>query len=234
MELILLRHGQSLWNLENRFTGWWDSPLSELGREEAAAAGQTLAQLGLPLGVAHTSILSRAIDTCHLTLAEAGRNWIPLRRHWRLNERHYGDLTGRNKAEVAEIYGAEQVQLWRRSYETSPPDISPDNPWNPAADARFGDMARQVMPKGEALRNVLGRLMPYWEDRLWPDLKRFGCVLVSAHGNSLRALIKYLDSIPDQEISAVEIPTGVPIRYEINADGMPREQLPLSERFLTA
>ena len=230
--LILLRHGQSTWNLENRFTGWWDAPLTEGGRAEAAAAGRAIRECGLPISVAHTSVLTRAIDTCNMALTETGRNWIPLRKHWRLNERHYGELTGKNKAETAERYGDEQVRLWRRSYKTAPPPVTATNPWNPNADPRFMDIAPQAVPAGEALRDVLGRLLPYWYDRLVPDLRRFGCVLIAAHGNSLRALVKHLDGIADEDISGVEIPTGKPILYTIGVDLLPSEKLPLAERFL--
>ncbi len=230
--LILLRHGQSTWNLENRFTGWWDAPLTEEGKAEAAAAGRAIHECGLPIAAAHTSVLTRAIDTCHAALAETDRNWIPLRKHWRLNERHYGDLTGKNKAETAERYGDEQVHLWRRSYETAPPPVLSTNPWNPNADPRFADIAPQAVPLGESLRDVLGRLLPYWYDRLVPDLKRFGCVLIAAHGNSLRALVKHLDDVADEDISGVEIPTGRPILYTIDDDLLPTAKLPLTERFL--
>ncbi len=230
--LILLRHGQSTWNLENRFTGWWDAPLTEEGRAEAAAAGRAIRECGLPISVAHTSVLTRAIDTCNMALTETERNWIPLRKHWRLNERHYGELTGKNKSETAERYGDEQVRLWRRSYKTAPPPVTSANPWNPNADPRFADIAPQAMPAGEALRDVLGRLLPYWYDRLVPDLKRFSCVLIAAHGNSLRALVKHLDGVADEDISEVEIPTGKPILYTIGVDLLPSEKLPLAKRFL--
>ncbi len=231
--LILLRHGQSTWNKENRFTGWWDVPLSDQGEREARQAGRSLRNLEVPVAVAHTSVLTRAIHTCELALTEAGRNRIRLKRHWRLNERHYGDLTGRDKAETAAIYGVEQVQRWRRSYATAPPAITDDNPFNPADDPRFDDIAPQVFPVGEALKDVLERLLPYWFDCLTPDLRRLGCVLVSAHGNSLRALVKHLDEIADNEISGVEIPTGVPILYEIGADMMPSRRMAINERFLS-
>ena len=230
--LILLRHGQSTWNLENRFTGWWDAPLTEEGKDEAAAAGRAIQESGLQIAAAHTSVLTRAIDTCHAVLAATDRNWIPLRKHWRLNERHYGDLTGKNKAETAERYGDGQVHLWRRSYETTPPPVMSTNPWNPNADPRFADIAPQAVPVGESLRDVLERLLPYWYDRLVPDLKRFGCVLIAAHGNSLRALVKHLDDVADEDINDVEIPTGRPILYTIGDALLPIEKLPIAERFL--
>ena len=232
--LILLRHGQSTWNLQNRFTGWYDCPLSPQGRDEAVRAGRLLGAGGIEPDVAHTSLQSRAIDTCELALAELGRSWIPIRRHWRLNERHYGDLTGLDKNETAARHGAEQVRLWRRSYTTAPPPISPANPWNPADDPRYAAVAPESMPDSECLRDVLERLLPYWNDRITADLRAGVCVLVVAHGNSLRALVKHLDGIADDEISAVEIPTGVPIRYELGADMRPVRPLPLPKRFVTA
>ena len=231
--LILLRHGQSAWNLQNRFTGWYDCPLSPQGREEATRAGRLLAAAELRPDVAHTSLQSRAIDTCELALAELGCGSIPIRRHWRLNERHYGDLTGLDKTETAARHGAEQVRLWRRSYTTAPPPIGPANPWNPADDPRYAHVAPELMPRSECLRDVLERLLPYWDDRITDDLRSVGCVLVAAHGNSLRALVKHLDGIADEDISGVEIPTGVPIRYELNADMRPVQRLALGERFVT-
>ena len=230
--LILLRHGQSTWNLQNRFTGWYDCPLSPQGRDEAVRAGQALAAAGIRPDAAHTSLQSRSIDTCTLALAEAGCADIPIRRHWRLNERHYGDLTGLDKAETAARHGAEQVRLWRRSYTTAPPPIRPDNPWNPNSDPRYGDLTPGQMPLGESLRDVLARLLPYWEGPLSGDLQTNSCVLVAAHGNSLRALVKHLDDVPDAAIAAVEIPTGVAIAYEIDAVLRPARRAPLAERFV--
>ncbi|MCE2524488.1 MAG: 2,3-bisphosphoglycerate-dependent phosphoglycerate mutase [Acidimicrobiia bacterium] len=230
--LILVRHGQSTWNLQNRFTGWYDCPLSPQGRAEAVAAGRALAAAGIHPDVAHTSLQTRAIDTCTLALAEVGCEDIPIRRHWRLNERHYGDLTGLDKAETADRHGAAQVRLWRRSYATEPPPIRPDNPWNPAADPRYAHLAPDEMPLGESLRDVLVRLLPYWDRCITADLHSHPCVLIAAHGNSLRALVKHLDGIADEAITGVEIPTGVPIRYEIGSDGRPTRRLALADRFV--
>lgn len=231
--LVLLRHGQSTWNLQNRFCGWYDCPLSPRGQHEAIAAGRALVAAAICPDVAHTSLQTRAIDTCTLTLTEAGRADIPVRRHWRLNERHYGDLTGLDKAETAARHGDEQVRLWRRSYANAPPPIRPDNPWNPAADPRYADLEPGEMPRGESLADVLARLLPYWEGPLSADLRDHRCVLVAAHGNSLRALIKHLDDIAEVDIVALEIPTGVPIAYEIDSSMRPRRRVPLTERFVT-
>ena len=230
--LILLRHGQSTWNLQNRFTGWYDCDLSPQGRAEATAAGHALAAAGVRPDVAHTSLQTRAIDTCTLALAAARRTDIPVRRHWRLNERHYGDLTGLDKAETAARHGAEQVHLWRRSFGVAPPPIRPDNPWNPASDPRYASLAPGEMPLGESLADVLERLGPYWEGPLCDDLSAGFCVLVAAHGNSLRALVKHLDGVADADAAELEIPTGVPIAYEMADDMTPRQHVQLAERFL--
>ena len=231
--LILVRHGQSTWNLENRFTGWYDCPLSTQGRAEATGAGRVMAARGIRPEVAHTSLQARAIDTCDLALAEAGCTGIPVRRHWRLNERHYGDLTGLDKTETAARHGVEQVRRWRRSYATPPPPIRADNPWNPASDPRYADLAPDEIPLAESLRDVLVRLLPYWDECITADLRAHSCVLVAAHGNSLRALVKHLDGIADEAITGVEIPTGVPIRYEIGADMRPDRRLAPADRFVS-
>jgi 2,3-bisphosphoglycerate-dependent phosphoglycerate mutase len=219
--VVLLRHGQSLWNLDNRFTGWYDCDLSEKGEKEARAAGVLLTEEGVAVDVAHTSVLTRAIRTLHLALEEVGRLWVPVRRHWRLNERHYGELTGLDKAETRRRYGDEQFLAWRRSYATPPPPIAADNPWNPAADARYAALAPDVVPATECLRDVVHRMLPYWYDAVVPDLRSGALVLVAAHGNSLRALIKHLDGIGDDEIVELEIPTGVPIVYDLGDDLRP-------------
>ena len=214
--LVLLRHGQSTWNLENRFTGWYDCDLSDQGEKEARAAGALLADDGMAVDVAHTSVLVRAIRTLHLALEELGRLWIPVHRHWRLNERHYGGLTGLDKAETRERYGEQQFLAWRRSYDIPPPPIDPDSPWNPAGDPRYAPLAPDVVPATECLKDVVARLLPYWYDALVPDLRAGLVVLVAAHGNSLRALIKHLDGISDDEITNLELPTGVPIVYRLD------------------
>jgi 2,3-bisphosphoglycerate-dependent phosphoglycerate mutase len=219
--LVLLRHGQSTWNLENRFTGWYDCDLSDQGEKEARSAGTLLAQERVAPDVAHTSVLTRAIRTLDLALEELGRLWIPVRRHWRLNERHYGDLTGLNKAEIRHRFGEEQFLAWRRSYATPPPAIGPDNPYNPGRDARYAALAPDVVPATECLKDVVDRLLPYWYDAIVADLRAGRVTLVAAHGNSLRALIKHLDGISDEQISGLEIPTGIPIVYELDADLRP-------------
>jgi 2,3-bisphosphoglycerate-dependent phosphoglycerate mutase len=214
--LVLLRHGQSTWNLANRFTGWYDCDLSELGEKEARSAGTRLAAAGVPITVAHTSVQTRAIRTAHLALEEMGRLWIPVHRHWRLNERHYGSLTGLDKAETRSRYGDEQFLLWRRSYATPPPPIDPNSPWNPTADPRYADLAPELLPATECLADVVARMLPYWYDAIVPDLRLGKVVLVAAHGNSLRGLVKHLDGVSDEKIPNLEIPTGVPIVYELD------------------
>ena len=217
--LVLLRHGQRSWNLANRFTGWYDVDLSPQGEEEARAAGRLLREEGMAVEVAHTSVLLRAIRTLHLALEELGRLWIPVHRHWRLNERHYGDLTGLDKAETKERYGEAQFMAWRRSYDVPPPPIGAANRYNPNADDQYRELAPDVVPATECLKDVVVRMLPYWYDAIVPDLRAGRVTLVAAHGNSLRALIKHLDGISDEEIPGLEIPTGVPIVYELD-DGM--------------
>jgi 2,3-bisphosphoglycerate-dependent phosphoglycerate mutase len=213
--LVLVRHGQSRWNLENRFTGWWDVDLSEVGEAEARQAGRLLAEEGIAPDVAHTSLLTRAIRTLNLVQEELGRLWIPVHRHWRLNERHYGDLTGLDKAETRERFGDEQFKLYRRSFDVPPPPITADHPHNPAHDPRYA-FAPDVVPASECLADVIVRMLPYWYDAIVPDLRAGRVVLVAAHGNSLRALVKHLDNVSDAEIPGLEIPTGVPIVYELD------------------
>ncbi len=230
--LVLLRHGQSLWNAENLFTGWYDTSLSELGRAEAAAAGSLMAQADVNAQCVHTSVLTRAIRTAELALAEQGRSWIPVRRHWRLNERHYGDLTGKNKAETSEEHGVDKVKVWRRSYDVPPPAITADNPFNPNIDERYEGLAPEVVPASECLADVVARMLPYWYDAIVPDLAASGVVLVVAHGNSIRALVKHLDGIAEEDITEVEIPTGVPLVYELDDSFAPVTSKPVLERAL--
>ena len=193
--LVLLRHGESTWNAENLFTGWWDVDLSPAGEVQATQSGAVMADAEIALDVVHTSLQTRAIRTANLALDEMGLSWLPVRRHWRLNERHYGDLTGKNKAETTEKYGEEQVFIWRRSYDVRPPATAPDNPYNPNSDRRYADLPPEVLPSSECLADVVDRMLPYWFDGIVPDLAMGRVVLVAAHGNSLRALIKHLDRI---------------------------------------
>lgn len=211
--LILVRHGQSQWNLENRFTGWWDVDLTEQGVAEARAAGELLAAKGVLPSAAFTSLQTRAIRTLHLALEACGRLWIPETKDWRLNERHYGALTGLNKAETAEKHGAEQVRIWRRSFDVPPPAMEPGGAYDLAADPRYTGIE---IPSTESLKLTISRVLPYWEEAIRPALVRGETVLVSAHGNSLRALVKHLSQIPDDEIVELEIPTGQPIVYQFD------------------
>ncbi|MEO6987843.1 MAG: 2,3-diphosphoglycerate-dependent phosphoglycerate mutase [Aquihabitans sp.] len=219
--LILLRHGQSTWNAENLFTGWWDADLTDLGVEEAASAGHLLADAGIAPTMVHTSLQTRAIRTANLTLDTMGMLWLPVKRHWRLNERHYGDLTGRDKAQATAEYGEEQVKIWRRSYDIPPPPTTPENEFDPNADPRYAQVPVDVLPKSECLADVGARMLPYWFDVIVPDLAGGGTVLVVAHGNSLRALVKHLEGIADADIAGLDIPTGVPLVFELNEDARP-------------
>ena len=214
--LVLLRHGQSQWNLENRFTGWWDVDLSNQGEKEARSAGTLLSEERVEVDRAHTSVLTRAIRTLDLALAEMGRSWVPVRRHWRLNERHYGGLTGLDKAEIKAKYGPAQFMAWRRSYDTPPPPMPAGDRYDVRDDPRYALLAPDIAPATECLRDVVARMLPYWYDAIAPDVLTGHTVLVAAHGNSLRALIKHLDGISDDEITDLEIPTGVPIVYELD------------------
>lgn len=219
--LVLLRHGESEWNALGLFTGWVDVGLSERGAAEATQAGELLAASGLLPDVVHTSLLTRAITTAELALAAAGRSWIPVRRSWRLNERHYGALQGKDKREVRLEHGDEQFALWRRSYDVPPP-ADPDSDRSAYADARYRELAPDVLPRSECLADVLARALPYWHDAIVPDVRAGGVVLVSAHGNSLRALVKHLDAIPAEVIASIDIPTGIPLLYELGSDLAPR------------
>jgi len=212
--LALVRHGQSEWNLQNRFTGWVDVDLTEKGREEAAKAGLLLRETGIEFAACYTSVQKRAIRTLWMALDEMDRMWLPVIRDWRLNERHYGGLTGLNKAETAEKHGADQVKIWRRSYDTPPPPIDADNPDNPARDARYRALGVNV-PEAESLKNTLERVAPYFEAEIAPRLKAGAPLLISAHGNSLRALVKILFNVSEADIVGVEIPTGNPLLIEL-------------------
>jgi 2,3-bisphosphoglycerate-dependent phosphoglycerate mutase len=213
--LVLLRHGQSQWNLENRFTGWWDVDLSPAGVDEARAAGDLLARKGLDLDCCFTSVLTRAIRTLHLVLHEMDRLWLPVTKDWRLNERHYGGLTGLNKQEMIDKVGAEQVKIWRRSYDIPPPSLDADSPYNVSSDRRYDGIE---VPQTESLKDTIARALPYYEAEIAPALSAGKRVLVAAHGNSLRGIIKYLSNISDDEIVGLEIPTGKPIVYDLAGD----------------
>lgn len=217
--LVLLRHGNSEWNRRNLFCGWVDADLSEQGVAEGRHAGELLAEAGVLPDVVHTSVLRRAIRTANLALDACDRHWIAVRRSWRLNERHYGALQGKNKTEIREKYGEEQFMTWRRSYDVPPPAIADNDEWSQAADPRYGLL--ESVPRTECLKDVLGRLLPYWQDAIVPDLAAGRTVLVTAHGNSLRALVKHLDRIPDDEISSLNIPTGIPLVYRLDAELRP-------------
>ncbi|MDT3438664.1 phosphoglyceromutase [Pseudofrankia sp. BMG5.37] len=214
--LVLLRHGESTWNQKNLFTGWVDVDLSEKGVKEATRGGELLREAGVLPDVLHTSLLTRAIRTAWIVLDAAGRLWIPVRRSWRLNERHYGGLQGLDKAETLEKYGEEQFTLWRRSYDTPPPEITDRQ--ESGVDERYAELAPDLVPKTECLKDVVVRMLPYWYDAIVPDLRAGRTVLVAAHGNSLRALVKHLDGISDADIAGLNIPTGIPLRYELDAD----------------
>ncbi|HRC65722.1 MAG TPA: phosphoglyceromutase [Dermatophilaceae bacterium] len=216
--LILLRHGHSEWNAKNLFTGWVDVDLNDQGREEAVRGGRLLKDKGVLPDIVHTSVLRRAITTANLALDAADRHWIPVRRDWRLNERHYGALQGLDKAATRAKYGDEQFMLWRRSFDTPPPPIDLDNEWAQTGDPRYAGID---IPRTECLKDVIARMMPYWESAICPDLASGKTVLVTAHGNSLRALVKHLDGISDADIAELNIPTGQPLVYDIGEDFMP-------------
>ena len=218
--LILLRHGESEWNAKNLFTGWVDVRLSEKGEAEAKRGGELLKQRGLLPDVVHTSLLRRAIQTANFALDVCDRHWIPVQRSWRLNERHYGALQGKDKAQTLAQYGEEQFKLWRRSYDVPPPAISDDDPYSQAQDPRYSDLGN-AMPKSECLKDVVARMLPYWQSSIIPDLKAGATVLVAAHGNSLRALVKHLDGISDEAISELNIPTGIPLHYILDENLKP-------------
>lgn len=224
--LVLLRHGQSTWNEANLFTGWYDADLTDKGVEQATEGGRLLAEADILPDVVHTSLQVRAIRTANLALDAAGRSWIPVRRHWRLNERHYGDLQGRDKRETAEKYGDDQVHIWRRSYDIPPPPLADDDERHARFDPRYAALAPELVPASECLKDVVERVLPYWYDAVVPDLRTGRVVLIAAHGNSLRALIKHLDDISDDDIADLNLPTGVPFVYELGDNLRPTEARP--------
>jgi 2,3-bisphosphoglycerate-dependent phosphoglycerate mutase len=221
--LVLLRHGHSTWNAKNLFTGWVDVGLNEQGVAEAERGAEMLRDAGIAPDVSHTSVLRRAIRTAEILLDGIDRHWIPVRRSWRLNERHYGALQGKNKKETMEEFGEEQFMIWRRSYDTPPPPLPDDSEFSQAGDARYADLSDEQMPRTECLADVLDRMLPYWDDAIVPDLRAGKTVLVTAHGNSLRALVKHLDDIAEDEIVGLNIPTGIPLVYELDDDLKPTE-----------
>ena len=218
--LVLLRHGESEWNAKNLFTGWVDVDLTDKGRAEAVRGGQLLVEAGLLPDVVHTSLQRRAITTAHLSLDAADRHWIPVKRSWRLNERHYGALQGKDKKQTLAEFGEEQFMLWRRSFDTPPPPIDDSSEFSQAGDPRYADLGDE-MPRTECLKDVIARFLPYWESDIVPDLKDGKTVLVAAHGNSLRALVKHLDGISDEDIAGLNIPTGMPLVYRLDDDLRP-------------
>jgi 2,3-bisphosphoglycerate-dependent phosphoglycerate mutase len=219
--LVLLRHGESEWNAKNLFTGWVDVDLSAAGEAEAANGGRMLAEHGLRPGVVHTSVLRRAIRTANIALDAADLHWLPVKRSWRLNERHYGALQGKDKKATLQAFGEEQFMLWRRSYDVPPPQIDPDDEFAQTNDLRYAAMPPELLPRTECLKDVVGRLLPYWYDEIVPDLRTHKTVLIAAHGNSLRALVKHLDQISDDAIAALNIPTGNPLVYRLDASMRP-------------
>ena len=227
--VVLVRHGESAWNRENRFTGWRDVPLSEKGIAEAREAGERLREQGFTFDVAYTSLLKRAIKTLAIVLEELDVMWIPEVRDWRLNERHYGALTGLDKAETAARHGEDQVLVWRRSYDVPPPAYAPGDPENPASDRRYAGLEASERPRSESLKDTVARVVPYWEREIAPRIRAGERVIVAAHGNSLRALVKHLDAVSEQEIVSLNIPTGIPLVYELDHD-----LAPLSKRYLAS
>ena len=220
-KLVLVRHGQSTWNLENRFTGWTDVELTAQGMAEAKSGGSLLKDGGYEFDIAYTSVLKRAIKTLWIIQEEMGLEWIPVTRAWQLNERHYGSLQGLNKVEMAEKFGEEQVKIWRRSYDVPPPPLDLDDERHPRFDRRYAELTPEQLPATESLKITLERVLPYWHETIAPAIKSGKRVLIAAHGNSLRALVKYLDNIPENEITELNIPTGIPLVYELDADLQP-------------
>ncbi|MDX6326879.1 MAG: 2,3-bisphosphoglycerate-dependent phosphoglycerate mutase [Nocardioidaceae bacterium] len=222
--LVLLRHGESEWNAKNLFTGWVDVALSDKGRAEAVRGGELISSAGLLPDVLHTSVLRRAITTAQLALDACERHWIPVRRSWRLNERHYGALQGKDKKATMEEFGEEQFTLWRRSYDTPPPRIDDADPYSQAGEPRYAELPDEIIPRTECLRDVVGRMLPYWYDAIVPDLRTGRTVCVAAHGNSLRALVKHLDGMSEEAVVGLNIPTGIPLVYRLDDDMRPLEQ----------
>jgi 2,3-bisphosphoglycerate-dependent phosphoglycerate mutase len=220
-KLVLIRHGQSTWNLENRFTGWTDVGLTPQGKQEAASGAQVLKEANYTFDIAYTSVLKRAIKTLWIVLEEMELEWIPVTRAWQLNERHYGALQGLNKAEMAERFGDAQVKIWRRSYDTQPPALDLDDPRHPRFDRRYASLTEAELPRTECLKDTVARMLPYWQKTIAPTVKSGKRVLVVAHGNSIRALVKYLDQVPDADIVELNIPTGIPLIYELDGDLKP-------------
>jgi 2,3-bisphosphoglycerate-dependent phosphoglycerate mutase len=220
-KLVLLRHGESTWNLDNRFTGWTDVDLSPKGFEEAKESGRLLREEGYDFDVVYTSVLKRALRTMWIALDELDRLWLPVHRHWRLNERHYGALQGLNKAETTAKHGEAQVKLWRRSYDLPPPPLTPDDPRHAGHDRRYAGLTKDELPLSESLKDTVARFLPYWHETIAPAIAEGQRVLIVAHGNSLRALVKYLDGISDQDIVGLNIPTGIPLVYELDERGKP-------------
>lgn len=226
-KIVLLRHGQSTWNLDNRFTGWTDVDLSDQGRQEAAAAGKLLKEEAFEFDLVYTSVLKRAIRTMQIAMDELDQMWVPVVRNWRLNERHYGGLQGLNKAETAAQHGEEQVKIWRRAFDIAPPELEESDPRFPGHDRRYADLAKEQLPRTESLKDTIARFVPYWTEVIAPQVAAGKRVIIVAHGNSLRALVKYLDGISDADIISLNIPTGIPLMYELDAD-----LKPLSSRYL--
>ena len=229
LRLVLLRHGQSTWNQENRFTGWTDVDLTDNGIEEAREAGRLMAAEKFEFDVAYTSVLKRALRTLWIALDEMDMLWIPIHKSWRLNERHYGGLQGLNKAETAAQHGEAQVKIWRRSYDIPPPPLEPEDARHPSHDRRYSGLTRRELPLTESLKDTVARFLPYWHSTIAPDIKAGKRVVIAAHGNSLRALVKYLDNVPDEEIVELNIPTGVPLVYLLNEDLRPLQKFYLGD-----
>jgi 2,3-bisphosphoglycerate-dependent phosphoglycerate mutase len=229
-KLVLLRHGESIWNKENRFTGWTDVDLTDRGREEARAAGRLLKAGSYAFDIVFTSVLTRAIRTANIALDELEQLWLPVERSWRLNERHYGALQGLNKAETAAKHGEAQVKIWRRAYAIAPPPLTPDDPRHPSRDRRYRDVSPSELPLTESLKDTVARFLPYWKESIAPQIAGGRQVLIAAHGNSLRALVKYLDNVSDEDIVALNIPTGIPLVYELDGQLKPMRHYYLGDQ----